>query len=114
MFGIQSLSARIARLRAGPASHVVAGGSQLLIRYNNHNHNHNPPQNVSPQCDMLALVLAWFRAQLRADFPISDIGFQSSAGGGISVIRPSEGVDFKFLRGQSQFCVPVKLDFAET
>ena len=63
---------------------------------------------------MLALVLAWFRAQLRADFPISDIGFQSSAGGDISVIRSSEGVDFKFLRGQSQFCVPVKLDFAET
>ena len=63
---------------------------------------------------MLALVLmAWFRAQLRADFPISDIGFQSSAGG-ISVFRPSEGVDFQFLRGQSQFCVRVKLDFAET
>ena len=75
---------RIAHLRAGHASHVVTGEPQMLIRYNNHNHNHNPPQNVSPQCDMLALVLAWFRAQLRADFPISDIGFQSSAGGDFS------------------------------
>ena len=92
---------------------MVTGEPQTLIRYNNHNHNHNPSQNVSPQCDMLALVLAWFRAQLRADFPISDIGFQSSAGG-VSVIRSSEGAIFKFLRGQSQFCVPVKLDFAET
>ena len=62
---------------------------------------------------MLALVLAWFRAHLRVDFPISEIGFQISARWG-SAIRSSEGAHFKFLRGQSQFCVPVKLDFAES